>query len=142
MQVKKNDAVMVIAGKEKGKSGTVTAVDASNGKVVIEGLNMVSKAVKPRNAKQKGGIIKKEAGIDASNVMIVCPSCGKVTRISYKVENVDGKDVKVRICKKCGASVEVKATKAKTAAKKATKKTATKKTAAKKATKKAAEAEE
>ena len=135
MQVKKNDAVMVIAGKEKGKSGTVTAVDAANGKVVIDGLNLVSKAVKPRSANQKGGIVKKPAGIDASNVMIICPVCGKATRINYKVENVDGKDVKVRICKKCGASVEVKAAKAKSTAKKATKKTATKKTATKKTTK-------
>lgn len=135
MQVKKNDAVMVIAGKEKGKSGTVTAVDASKNRVVVDGLNMVSKAVKPRSANQKGGIIKKEGSIDASNVMIVCPVCGKATRVNYKVENVDGKDVKVRVCKKCGASVEVKAAKAKSTAKKATKKTATKKTATKKTTK-------
>ena len=127
MQVKKNDAVMVIAGKEKGKSGTVTAVDASKNRVVVDGLNMVSKAVKPRSANQKGGIIKKEGSIDASNVMIVCPVCGKATRVNYKVENVDGKDVKVRVCKKCGASVEVKAAKAKSTAKKATKKTATRK---------------
>ena len=127
MQVKKNDAVMVIAGKEKGKSGTVTAVDASKNRVVVDGLNMVSKAVKPRSANQKGGIIKKEGSIDASNVMIVCPVCGKATRVNYKVENVDGKDVKVRVCKKCGASVEVKAAMAKSTAKKATKKTATRK---------------
>ena len=117
MQVKKNDTVMVIAGKEKGKSGTVTSVDAANGRVVIDGLNVVTKAVKPRSANQKGGLVKKEGSIDASNVMVVCPSCGKVTRVNYKVVDVDGKNVKVRICKHCGESVEVKA--AKKAAKKA-----------------------
>ena len=140
MQVKKNDTVVVIAGKEKGKSGTVTSVDAANGRVVVDGLNMVTKAVKPRSANQKGGLVKKEGSIDASNVMIKCPNCGEVTRVSYKVMDVDGKEVKVRICKHCGESVEVKA--AKKAAKKATKKTTAKKTATKKtATKKSAKAE-
>lgn len=140
MQIKKNDAVMVIAGKEKGKSGTVTSVDVSNGKVVVDGLNTVAKAVKPKNAQEKGGIVKKSAPIDASNVMIVCPNCGKATRVSHKIENVDGKDVKVRICKKCGASLEVSGAKAKATAKKAAKKTATKKTTAtKKASKDAAQ---
>lgn len=133
LHVKKGDTVMVITGKDKGKSGSVTKVDIANGKVMVEGLNIATNYVKPRSAQEKGGIVKKEAFIDASNVMIICPECGKATKAGHRVENVDGKEVKVRFCKKCNSSLEKKATKA---AKKATKKTA-----AKKSTKKTAEAE-
>lgn len=134
LHVKKGDSVMIIAGKDKGKSGSVVKVDVQNGRVLVEGANIATNYVKPRSAQDKGGIVKKEAPIDASNVMIICPECGKATKAGHRVENVDGKDVKIRFCKKCNASLEKKATKV---AKKATKKTST----TKKATKKTAEAE-
>ncbi len=131
LHVKKGDNVMVIAGKDKGKSGSITKVDIDNGRVFVEGLNIATNYVKPRSAQEKGGIVKKEAPIDASNVMIICPECGLPTKAGHRVEDVDGKKVKIRFCKKCNASLEQKATKA---AKKATKKATTKK-----ATKKAAD---
>ena len=121
LHVKKGDSVMIIAGKDKGKSGSVVKVDVENGRVLVEGANIATNYVKPRSAQDKGGIVKKEAPIDASNVMIICPECGKATKAGHRVENVDGKDVKIRFCKKCNASLEKKATKV---AKKATKKTA------------------
>ncbi|MEG1508851.1 MAG: 50S ribosomal protein L24 [Clostridia bacterium] len=119
LQVKKGDAVIVIAGKDKGKSGQITSVNTSDKRVIIDGLNMVSKAVKPRSAQEKGGILKKEASVDASNVMIVCPVCGKATKVAHSMIDKDGKTVKIRVCKKCGASLEeATASKKKTAAKK------------------------
>ena len=95
LNIKKGDNVMIITGKEKGKKGKVLAV--KEGKVLVEGANIVTRARKPRSAQDKGGLIKKEAAIDASNVMLVCPSCGKPSKVGIKV--VDGK--KVRFCKKC-----------------------------------------
>lgn len=133
LHVKKGDAVIVIAGKDKGKSGTVSKVMPSDNKVIVDGLNLATNFVKPRNAQEKGGIILKSAPIDASNVMLVCAGCGKATKAGHKIENVNGKDVKIRICKKCGSSLEVKKAEAKAAVKKATraKKTAKKETAEK-----------
>lgn len=135
LHVKKGDNVIVTAGKEKGKSGTIIAVNVENNTVVIDGLNLATNFVKPRNAQEKGGIITKSAPINASNVALVCAGCGKAVRAGHKVENIDGKDVKIRVCKKCGASLEVVKE-----AKKATKKATTKKTATKK-TKKSEQAE-
>ncbi len=96
-RIKKNDEVKVIAGKEKGKSGKVLRINHEKARVVIEGVNMVKKAVKKRKQNDRGGIIDVEAGIHVSNVMVVCKKCGPV-RIGYKMEN----DKKVRFCKKCG----------------------------------------
>lgn len=132
LHVKKGDTVIIIAGKDKGKSGQISEVDVANKKVVIDGLNLATHFVKPRNAQEKGGIITRSAALDASNVMLVCPDCSKPVRAGVKVENIDGKDVKIRICKKCGKSLEVKKSESKAAAKKATKKTATKKKSAEK----------
>ena len=95
--VKKGDNVIVIAGKEKGKKGKIATVNARDGKVVVEGVNIVTRAKKPRSAQDKGGLIKKEAPIDISNVMLICPICGKPSRVG--IREVDGK--KVRFCKKC-----------------------------------------
>lgn len=117
--VKKGDAVQVITGKDKGKTGQVLAVYKEKHRVIVEGVNMISKHTKPRNAQQKGGIVKKEGTIDISNVMLVCPTCGKPTRVGHKIETVDGKEVKCRVCIKCGATIVE--TKAKTAVKKAKK---------------------
>ncbi len=102
MNIKKGDNVLVIAGKEKGKVGKVLQTSPKTGKVTVESINMVTKHKKPKSQQDKGGIIKKVAPMEASNVMVVCPNCGKATRISHK--EVDGK--KVRICKKCGASLD------------------------------------
>lgn len=129
MNIKKGDAVKVIAGVDKGKSGQVLAVDTKSQRVVLQGsdLKTVKCFVKPRNAQEKGGIIEREPSLNASNVMIICPSCNKTTRIAHSISvDENGKKVKTRICKKCGASLDVKVAKAAKTAKKATKKTATK----------------
>ncbi len=109
MTVKKGDNVVVITGKEKGKQGKVLEVFPEENRVLVDGVNIVSRHQKARNQQEKSGIVKKSAPIDASNVMVVCPSCGKATRVHHKV--IDGK--KVRVCK-CGVSLDkdfVKATK-------------------------------
>lgn len=111
MNVKKNDQVVVISGKEKGKKGKITACFPKTGRVTVEGVNMVTKHQKARNAMQPGGIIHKEMPIDASNVMVVCPKCGKAARLSHKVTLVDNgkggqKRQMVRVCKKCQAEID------------------------------------
>ncbi len=104
LRVKNGDRVVVIAGKDKGKIGNIKKVMPSDNKVVVEGANMVTKAQKPQPmAGIQGGLIKLEAPLDASKVMIVCPACEKPTRIKHDV--VDGK--KVRVCKKCGEQLDV-----------------------------------
>jgi large subunit ribosomal protein L24 len=98
LKLKKEDTVKIIAGKDKGKTGKVIRVNHTTGKVIVQDINIIKKAVRPKRQNEKGGIIKLEAPIDASKVMIVCKKCGKPTRIGYKF---DGND-KVRFCKKCG----------------------------------------
>lgn len=102
MTIKTGDNVVVIAGKDKGKTGKVTAVYADTNKVLIENVNIVSKHQKPKSQQDKGGIFKRPAPIEASNVLVICPVCGKATRIAHG--EVDGK--KVRVCKKCKASLD------------------------------------
>lgn len=102
MEIKKGDNVVVIAGKDKGKKGKVLETSPKTLKVVVEGVNIVSKHKKPRSAQDKGGIAKQTNPIESSNVMVVCPSCDKATRVAHK--EIDGK--KARICKKCGASLD------------------------------------
>ena len=103
MHVHSKDQVVVISGKDKGKKGKITAAFPKTGKVVVEGVNMVTKHQKARNAMQPGGIVHKEAPIDASNVMLVCPKCGKGTRVARKVVVVEENGVKkrkiIRVCK-------------------------------------------
>ena len=101
MKIKKDDKVVVLAGKDKGKQGKVLIADPKGGKVVVEGVNVATKHRKPRKQGDEGGIIKVETPIYVSKVQLVCPKCGKATRVGVKVE--DGK--KSRICKKCGAEV-------------------------------------
>lgn len=104
LQVKTGDRVMIIAGKDKGKMGNIKKTNLSKTQVVVEGANMVTKAQKPNPmAGVQGGLIKIEAPLDASNVMIVCPSCEKPTRIKHDI--VEGK--KIRVCKKCGEQLDV-----------------------------------
>ena len=100
LNVKKGDKVVVLSGKDKGKEGTILRAMPSEGKVVVEGVAVVKKATKPNPQNQQGGIIEHEAAIDASNVMLICPSCGKPSRVGH-AKNDEGK--KVRVCKKCGA---------------------------------------
>jgi large subunit ribosomal protein L24 len=140
LNVKIGDTVLVIAGKDKGKSGKVLVSMPADNSVVVAGVNIIARHKKPRSANDKGGIIKKEGKIDASNVQVICPNCGKATRIN-NVE-VDGK--KIRQCKKYGANLDavVKKETKKTATKETTKTTATKKAETKevKSTAKAVEA--
>ena len=100
MNVKKGDQVEVLSGKDKGARGEVLRALPSEGKVVVEGVAIVKRHTKPTQANQQGGRIEKEAAIDVSNVALVCPSCGKATRVGHD-HNAEGK--KVRVCKKCGA---------------------------------------
>ena len=101
IHVKTGDTVVMLSGKDKGKQGKVLQVSPKEQKVIVEGLNMVTKHVKPRKEGQAGGIVKAESAIYACKVMPVCPKCGKATRIGHQVK--DGKNV--RICKKCGAEL-------------------------------------
>ena len=102
MKIKVNDNVLVITGKYKGRQGKVLKTDPKNGAVIVEGVNLVHKHEKARKADQTSRIVTEEAPIDVSNVEIVCDKCGKPTRVGH-IE-IDGK--KVRVCKKCGASLD------------------------------------
>lgn len=100
LKIKKGDTVKVIAGKDKDKEGKIISVDAKNGKVVVEGINIIKKHTKPSAANQNGGIVSKEAPIDSSNVMYVHK--GKTTRVGFKMD----KDKKVRFAKSTGDVID------------------------------------
>ena len=102
IHVKTGDTVVVLSGKDKGKQGKIMAVSPKEKKVIIEGVNIVSKHVKPKRAGQEGGIVKAEAAMYASKVQIVCSRCNKATRIGHKI--LDDKS-KIRVCKKCGETL-------------------------------------
>lgn len=104
LHVKTGDNVTVLSGKDRGKHGKVLEVNPNKGTVLIEGVNIATKHVKPRNMNQPGGIIHQEAFIDASNVMLICSKCKKPARTSRQIEE-SGR--KVRVCKKCGAVTDV-----------------------------------
>ena len=111
MFVKAKDQVVVISGKDKGTKGKVVTAAPKTGKVVVEGVAIATKHQKSRAQGQPGGIVKKEAFIDASNVMLICPKCGKATRVAHKITEVTGKDGKakmksVRVCKKCSEQID------------------------------------
>ena len=145
VSIKTGDTVLVTTGKDSGKQGKVLAVvkGKEHVRVVVEGVNLVTKAKKARSAQEKSELVKQEAAIDVSNVNVICPSCGKVTRVKHA--EVDGK--KARVCAKCAASLDkkfvknskasAKADESKKAAKtaKTEKKSKTKKVAEEKATK-------
>ena len=104
LHVKKGDNVIVLSGKDKGKIGNVKKVNLDKGTVLVEGVNLKTKAQKPNPmAGIEGGLNKVEGMVDSSNVMVVCPACQKATRIKYEVRN----DKKVRVCKKCGETLDV-----------------------------------
>ncbi len=101
LKVKKGDTAVVISGKNKGKQAKVLKVSPKEGRVVLEGVNFVTKHKKPRNQSTPGGIMKQEAPMNISNVMVVCPKCSKATRVGHEIKNGE----KARICKKCGAQL-------------------------------------
>ena len=101
MNIRKNDTVKVLSGKDKGKQGKILSADPKSMKVVVEGVNVAKKHQKARKQGEESGIISVETPIYASKVQLVCPKCGKATRVAHTV--VDGK--KVRTCKKCGATM-------------------------------------
>ena len=98
VHVKTGDTVKIISGRDRGKKGKVLAVSPSEGKVIVEKCNMVTKHIKPRRMGEQGGIVKAESAIYASKVQVVCPRCGKQTRVGHKVR-ADGKQE--RMCVKC-----------------------------------------
>ena len=102
MNIKKNDTVIVLSGKDKGKKGKVLEAMPATGKVIVEGINIATCHVKPKKQGEEGGRISKEGSIDESNVMLVCPKCGKATRVGHAYEG----DKKVRVCKKCGKNID------------------------------------
>jgi large subunit ribosomal protein L24 len=103
VQIRKNDSVIVIGGKERGKTGKVLRVLPEKDAVVIERLNMVKRHTKPRGPQQPGGIVEKEAAIHASNIMILCDKCNAPVRIGHKTL-ADGK--KIRICRRCNEALD------------------------------------
>ena len=97
-KLKRDDTVQIIAGKDKGKTGKILKVDTASNRVIVQGLNMVKKAVKPKKQNDKGGIIDIEASLAISNTMIVCKKCGP-TRIGIEIDSNTGD--RKRFCKKC-----------------------------------------
>ncbi len=102
MNIKKNDTVCVLSGKDKGKKGKVLTAMPSEGKLIVEGVNMCAHHIKPRRQGEEGGIIRRETPIYVSKVQLVCPKCGKQTRVGHKIL-ADG--TKSRVCKKCGETI-------------------------------------
>ena len=123
MKVKKNDTVLVLTGKDAGKTAKVLVALPKENKVVVDGINVQKKHKKARSAQEVSSIQNQSGAIDASNVLVVCPTCNKAVRVAYKIEG----EKKVRICKKCGAFLD--STKEVAEVKKATKRK-TKKAAA------------
>ena len=111
IHVKTDDTVLVISGKDAGKSGKVVKVDTGKGRVYVSGLNIVTKHQKAKGQNKPASIIETEGSIDASNVMLVCPKCGKGVRVAHKVSvtsDANGKKQRkmTRICKKCNAEID------------------------------------
>ena len=101
MNIKKGDTVVVLSCKDNGKQGKVQATVPGESKVLVEGVNMVTCHTKPRRQGEEGGIVRREAPLYASKVQVVCPKCGKGTRVAHKTSG----DKKVRVCKHCGAEL-------------------------------------
>ena len=102
MRIKKGDNVQVLSGNDKGKTGEVLEVIPKANKIVVKGVNIRKKHVKARKQGEESGIISVESSIPVSKVNVICPKCGKVTKIGYSLD----KDKKVRICKKCGTKLK------------------------------------
>jgi large subunit ribosomal protein L24 len=110
IDLKKEDTVKVITGRDKGKEGRVLAVNRETGKVLVEHVSMIKRHTRPNPGKQiKGGIAERESPINASNVLIVCPGCHKAVRIAHHIEKIaGGKTRRTRVCRKCGQTLDGK----------------------------------
>ena len=110
VDLKRDDTVKVISGRDKGKTGRVLQVDREAGKALVEHVMIIKRHTRPNPAKQiKGGIAERESPIQISNVMIVCPGCGKATRVGHHVEAIaGGKTRRTRVCRKCGQTLDRK----------------------------------
>jgi large subunit ribosomal protein L24 len=110
IDLKKEDTVKVIAGRDKGMTGRVLRVDRCTGRVLVEHAMMIKRHTRPNPSKQvKGGIAERESAFSASNVMIVCPGCSKAVRIAHHVDHAaGGKTRRVRVCRKCGQTIDKK----------------------------------
>jgi large subunit ribosomal protein L24 len=102
LKIRKGDRVRVLSGKDKGREGEVMRSLPREGKVIVEGVNIARKSQRPTRTTQQGGIIDKDMPIRVSNVALVCPSCGKPTRVGY---TIDKSGQKARVCKKCGGEI-------------------------------------
>jgi large subunit ribosomal protein L24 len=102
LKIKKGDRVRVLTGKDRGKDGNVTRVLPDVGKVIVDGVNVAKKHQRATKATMQGGIIDKDMPLPVANVALLCPACGKTTRVGYKI---DGDGTKVRVCKKCGGEM-------------------------------------
>jgi large subunit ribosomal protein L24 len=108
INIKKDDMVRVIGGRDKGKEGRVLEVDRGRNRVLVEHVMMIKRHTRPNPSRQiKGGIAERESAIHVSNVMLLCPQCGPV-RIAHKVEEAGGKSRRTRVCRKCGTSLDKK----------------------------------
>ena len=105
MKLHKGDTVKIIVGKDRGKTGKISRVDSATGRIVVENLNLVKKHRRPRRQGEKGEIVSVARAVSGSNVMIVCPNCGKNTRIGYKLSGEGIARKKSRYCKKCEAVI-------------------------------------
>ena len=109
IDLKKEDTVKVLSGRDKGKTGRVLRVDRETGKVLVEHVSMIKRHTRPNPAKQiKGGIAERESPLSASNVMLMCPGCNKPVRVAHHVDNIGGKNRRVRVCRKCGQTIDKK----------------------------------
>jgi len=119
MKVRKGDLVQVLSGKDRGKQGRIIEADPKKRRVIVENLNVVKKHRRPRPMKdssrmgqvqiQPGGVVDLAAPIDASNVMVVCPTCNRATRVGYEFRESKGRQVKVRVCRRadCGQEIDL-----------------------------------
>lgn len=101
MKIRKGDNIKMLSGKDRGKTGKVSRVLSKEGKVLVDGLNLVKKHVRPKKQGEKGQRVSVPAAVDASNLMLICPKCSKPTRVAYK----QGEKNKYRICKKCKSEI-------------------------------------
>jgi large subunit ribosomal protein L24 len=110
IDLKKEDTVKVIAGRDKGMTGRVLRVDRATGRVLVEHAMMIKRHTRPNPSKQiKGGIAERESAFSSSNVMIVCPGCSKAVRIAHHVDHAaGGKTRRIRVCRKCGQTIDKK----------------------------------
>ncbi len=103
VRLKKGDVVIVISGNDRGKKGKILSIDKKHGRIVVEGVRMIKKHMRPRKQGEQGGIIEKEAALHLSNIKLVCPKCGEATRVQKtKLENKKS----VRVCNRCGEYID------------------------------------